>query len=186
MLHHAIHSPFKDNIKFSITALGEWFAANLSMTSLALNIPPYTHVRLGWYNDYIKQGGRIAMCLIAEGWCQSELNKIRSAYMGLNTVHFLSQLRRTGPKRDHSLRDQHKCVAFQINHASYQPAHAEGGCEGRGCCLPQDCTSAVTKILFETESYILSVHPSTKKPGGMQLLAERFTPRMQYVAISHV
>lgn len=88
-LHHAIHSPFKDNIKFSIAALGELFAANLSMTSLALNIPPYTHVRLGWYNDYIKQGGRIAMCLLAEGWCQSELNKIRSAYMGLNTVHFL-------------------------------------------------------------------------------------------------
>jgi hypothetical protein len=126
------------------------------------------------------------MCLLAEGCCQSELNKIRSAYMGLNTVHFLSQLRRTGPKRDHSLCDQHKCFAFRINHASYQPAHAEGGCEGRGCCLPQDCTSVVTKILFETESYILSVHPFTKTPGGMQLLAERFTPGMQYVAISHV
>lgn len=189
MLNIAIHSPFDDSIKYSIAALGELLMTTVQMSMRIMNIPAHIVSGLSgfpWYHNYIKQGGRLEERLLAEGWCRSELEKVKQKYQGLNTVHFLSRLRKVGQRRDHTLCDNNRCVAFQINNITYRTAHAHVD-DGRECHQVEVSLGPVRVILSGTASYpLLNVQPSATIPGDVDLLVEAFQPGVPYVAISHV
>lgn len=113
------HSPFDDgssSLVCSIAALGELLGTILFIEAkLGGTIPETPKINISWCRNYVRDGGKLEAQLLGEGWCRSDVEKLRYHYQSLNTVHYLSRPKGSGPKRDHGHCDKNRCLAFQVD-----------------------------------------------------------------------
>lgn len=123
--------------------------------------------------------------MLAHGWCPSEVEKVRTQCFGLNALHYVSRLRKIGPRRDHSRCHKLRCLAFQIRMNEYQPAHVD---QCRGCDLVGVDLEGMMRILEKTQSFpVLTGRTSRNEVHERdEVQVEAFEPGVPYVAISHV
>lgn len=174
-------------VRYSIAALGELFAMALRTFVFAMNNPMQLKApSMPWTYDYLAEGGELQERLLHHGWCISEIEKIRSEWsQGLNSMHYISRLKKTGPRRDHTGCHRYGCSAFQIQIDQYQPAHTYFECD---CELAYVDIEEVLRILRHTVSYPVLAAAIRNKAfsSDREVKVEPFTDGLPYVAISHV
>ena len=173
------------SITYSIAALGEVLSTGMMMINSAMKLKMNLFkFGFSWGQDYLKVGGKVETEMLAEGWCPSEIEKIRAKYQGLFTKNYISRLSRVGLKADHSQCSANACVAFQINMATYQPAHASHDCSCSHIVLDE---SDVARILETSDSYpVIRVEGHEGDLKQMKMYAETYDPEVPYIALSHV
>ena len=139
-----------------------------------------------WYAGYLKPGQEIDSRMLQQGWCPSMIEKIRTQSHGLLTMHYISQLKLYGNKKDHSRCNPTSCQAFQIDFEAYQPSHTNLNCQC-GSVYEID-ESVLGDILKRTDSFpVLRIQrPAGGTDKNVQLIPETWRPGMPYVALSHV
>ncbi|KND93687.1 hypothetical protein TOPH_01923 [Tolypocladium ophioglossoides CBS 100239] len=192
MMLHLMRTDLDYRSRNSIAALGELFSTGMHV-AVTLAQPPIELPVVGqsWYRDYFKPGGALEAQMLRGGWCPSEIEKIRSQFQGVFTMHYMSRLRLGGRHGRHDACSLHACRAFQMDIDTYQPLHAGGDCD---CAhVEVDASRSVSDILRSTGSYpVIRVEQSADGPDGpdgpdgLRLVAEPWTPGMPYVALSHV
>ena len=187
MLANGIHTVFDPRVRHSISALGELFSTAMAM-GMNLGRLPKTGLVFGfsWSNRYIRSGDATELTMLQNGWCGSEIEKIRYLYQGLGTQHFLSQMRKEEPYRVHSQCPTDGCIAFQLDMGTYRPSHARENCE---CDMVFVDHAAVDTILKNSHTFPLirikhSSNASSDQDFTMEI--EKYEPGVPYVAISHV
>ncbi|PNY23089.1 Uncharacterized protein TCAP_06963 [Tolypocladium capitatum] len=187
---HLVQANLDYRIRSAIVALGELFSTGLfaavTMAQPRIELPI---VGLNWYRDYVKPGGVVEAQMLRGGWCPSEIEKIRSQFQGVFTMHYMSRLKLAQRHGDHGGCSLHACRAFQMDVATYRPRHAGDDC---GCAHVEIDAASVLSILRSTGSYpVIRVErqPSTDGDGAdglLRLVAEPWTPGTPYLALSHV
>ncbi|KAG5973860.1 hypothetical protein E4U55_000231 [Claviceps digitariae] len=160
VLLNSIDENVDHNVRYSIAALGEFFTTGL-YASATLSQPIIRLPVLGysWNKNYLRDGGDVEALMLQNGWCPSEIDKIRSQVQGLHTMHFTSRLKKALPWLDHSGCSRSICRAFQLDLATYTPAHASVGC---ACALLEVDESVVSTILMNSDSFpVLRVEKHT-------------------------
>ncbi|CAK7206491.1 hypothetical protein SEUCBS139899_009287 [Sporothrix eucalyptigena] len=188
LLNAAIHTPFNPAIKTSIAALGELLSTGFATAANLRRIPDaQVTFSFAWADRFLEDGSDLERHMVAHGWCPSEVAKIRFVHQGLGTRHYLSLLRKGGPPHDHRQCTHEGCGAFQINAATYQPAHAKEGCS---CTLTSVDVPEVLRVLKGTPTYpVLRVRITSSSDGSegvAEMHIEEYTDGLPYVAISHV
>ncbi|KAH7303243.1 hypothetical protein B0I35DRAFT_485367 [Stachybotrys elegans] len=189
---NSIHSEFDGTILTAITAFGEIctisceaFYGNLSVNRARSSLPPPSEalkpVGIPWGSKSLRSGVNLESSLLATGWCPSEIEKVRQAYTGLCTVHFLSRLGRS-PSMDHSSCTKTLCTAMQIDLASYKLSHVGDGCN---CADFEVDIDEVQRVLQETDSFPILLMERLED-GSINLIVEAYQPGTKYVALSHV
>jgi hypothetical protein len=191
---NSIHSEFDDTILTAITALGEIctisceaFYGNLSLNRARLSLPPPSEalrpIGIPWGSKSLRSGVNLESSLLATGWCPSEIEKVRQAYTGLCTVHFLSRLDRSSSiGTDHSSCTKILCKAMQIDLASYRLSHAGDGCK---CADFEVDIDEVQRVLQMTDSFPILLMERLED-GSINLVVEAYQSGTKYVALSHV
>ena len=171
-------------VRYSINALGELFSTGIyAASTLAQPKVQLPVLGFSWHNNFIRAGGLVEKRMLDQGWCPSEIEKIRSTFQGLNTMHYTSRLRRE-ERQDHSGCSVTACSAFQIDMKMYEPRHASVGCK---CGSIEVDAAQVTRILRSTESFpVIRVEFPTADDADMTLFVEEYQPGVSYVALSHV
>lgn len=179
---HSIQENVDHTVRYSIAALGELFStgiyagASLSQPKMELPI-----LGMSWHRDYIRPGGVVEAKMLNNGWCPSEIEKIRSQLQGLFTMHYTSQLKKPKPWLDHSKCARSFCRAFHIDIDTYKPAHVEENC---ACELIEADPTMVEGILRNSDSFpVVTVRGVS---DDMTICVERFEEGVSYVALSHV
>ncbi|KAG8422117.1 hypothetical protein J3459_010702 [Metarhizium acridum] len=179
---HSTQENIDHAVRYSIAALGELFttgiyaAASSAQPKIELPI-----LGISWHRDYICPGGRVEQKMVRNGWCPSEIEKIRSQLQGLYTMHYTSQLKKPTPWLDHSSCAKTFCGAFRIDMSTYEPAHVQDGC---GCEFIEADPAKVAGILTNTDSF-----PVVRVEGDLddvKIVVEEFEQGVSYVALSHV
>ncbi|KAK2594716.1 hypothetical protein QQS21_007566 [Conoideocrella luteorostrata] len=174
------------NVRYSIAALGELFstgiyaAASLAQPKIELPIMGYF-----WHRDYIKEGSVVEDRMLKNGWCLSEVEKVRSQVQGLYTMHYTSLLKKTEPWLNHSNCSRSVCNAFQLDIASYEPAHVDKAC---GCAMIEAPAGQVSGILRDSDTYpVIRIQGfSSGNLDDLEIFVEEYRPGVSYVALSHV
>ncbi|KAG5932121.1 hypothetical protein E4U53_001468 [Claviceps sorghi] len=173
------------NVRYSIAALGEFFTTEL-YASATLSRPVIRLPVLGysWNRNYLRAGGGVEALMLQNGWCPSEVDKIRSQVQGLHTMHYTSRLKKALPWLDHSRCSSSVCCAFQLDLATYTPAHASEGCT---CALLDADESVVSAILTNSDSYpvIRVENYATGDLGDVEVHVEAYRGDISYIALSH-
>lgn len=175
-------------IRYSIAALGELFAVAIETAVFSFKLPvPFRASARPWSYGYLAEGGLVEKQLLDCGWCPSEIEKIRSEVSGLTTMHYISRLRKAGPRRDHTGCHRYRCSAFQIQMLHYQPAHTH---PGHDCELVHVAMDDVLRVLQYTDSYpVLAADAHSNHESSLlrrRVHVEPFSEGVPYVAISHV
>lgn len=188
LLNTAIHTEFDLAIKTSIAALGDLLATGFSTATSLKRIPDaQVHFGFAWAAKYLEGASDLERHMLDNGWCRSEVEKIRSVNQGLGTQHFLSRMRKGGLRRDHTSCSKDGCVAFQLNLETYRPCHAQEGCD---CELKFVDEPEVQRILKETTTFPVirvEIRSGPDAPdAALEMKVEPHTVGVPYVAISHV
>ncbi|AEO64793.1 uncharacterized protein THITE_2086288 [Thermothielavioides terrestris NRRL 8126] len=189
MLHTGIHTDFDRDVLYSIAALGELFCTSF-VTAANFGLLPngLPHFSLPWSQNYLKPRGELEKHMLENGWCKSEIEKLRWVYQGLGTQHFLSRMRKEEPHGDHTGCSADGCVAFQLDE-TYRPRHATAGC---ACAfIGAEHVNTVQTILKTTKGYPVLRFDTVIDPGSVdglraELTVEEYSDEVPYVAISHV
>lgn len=189
MLHTAIHTDFDRDVLYSIGALGELFCTSF-VTAANLGLLPtgLPHFGLPWHQNYLKPRGDLEKHMLENGWCKSEIEKLRWVYQGLGTQHFLSRMKKEERHRDHTRCSANGCVAFQLDE-TYRPLHVTAGCT---CAfVGAEHVDTVQRILKTTKGYPVLRVDMVRDPGGVdesrpEVTVEEYSDGVPYVAISHV
>jgi hypothetical protein len=179
---HSISENVDHTVRYSIAALGELFStgtyAGASLAQPKIELPI---LGLSWHRGYICPGGVVESKMLNNGWCPSEVEKIRSQLQGLFTMHYTSQLKKPTPWLDHSACSKSLCAAFRIDLSTYKPAHVQHDCH---CDLIEADPGIVADILRNSDSF-----PVVRVEGDLdhlKMVVEKFEEGVQYVALSHV
>jgi hypothetical protein len=161
-------------IHYSICALGE-------ICTTAIGTPGPV---LPWGMDYLQPGGAVEAGMLQNGWCKSDLSRIRRVYPRLNTQYYLSCMQKQGSPRSHVDCSQNRCVAAQIIPGEYKLSHATDGC---ACGTIGIDIGEVTRILRDTKSFpILTINTKDDHVDNLTIQVEEYVPEKPYVALSHV
>lgn len=176
---------FDESIRFSIAALGELFSRSIQLVTCTYNIEfTLLSMSLLWANGFMKPGSGAETRMLANGWCKSEIEKLRQQHLGLNTAHYLSWLSKPLPRRQHTECTIHHCTAFQLDPMGYRPAHQEKNCN---CELIGIDMNMVTMILKTTDTFpVLQVKLADGPGTKAKISVIAYEPGIPYVALSHV
>ncbi|KAJ9155246.1 HET domain protein [Pleurostoma richardsiae] len=182
---NSLQLPFDEGVRYSIAGLGELFASAMHTTftigPTKIQMPAMGH---SWARGYLRAGSALETAMLENGWCISEIEKIRALYHALNTIHFLSHLKRLTPYRDHSRCSQDRCATFQLDPATYRSAHDEEVCP---CEHIRIDLVSVTNILLESDSFpVIRINLGDGRLESLSMSVEDYRPGIPYVAISHV
>ncbi|PNP50070.1 hypothetical protein THARTR1_09202 [Trichoderma harzianum] len=178
-------SDLDETVRYSICALGEYFSTGLFQAIVQstpkIDVPV---VGFSWHQNYMQSGGTMDKQMLQQGWCPSEIEKLRSQFQGLHTMHHIAQLQRPNANQDHSNCTRHLCTAFQMNIETYKPSHLSDGCS---CDLIGIDERATSLILRSTDTYpIIRFDQIGDGVGDFELVMEPYEPGVPYVALSHV
>jgi hypothetical protein len=184
LLQEVRNAWFDRNVKYSIAALGEFLMYTLRLVLAESEFDMDHRLSYAWQRLYLEHRSLLSKKMLAHGWCPSEIERASQCLTGLNTLHYVSRLKRTGIERDHAACTRSRCVALQIDMDVYKPAHAAEGC---ACDLLEVDMDAVMEILTNSNSYpVLLVEEAPEALGMVKVTVEKFQPDVPYVAISHV
>ncbi|KAL6788129.1 hypothetical protein J3E68DRAFT_444819 [Trichoderma sp. SZMC 28012] len=174
-----------ETVRYSICALGEYFSTGLfqaiTLSNPKVDVPI---VGFSWHQNYMRSGGTMDKQMLQQGWCPSEIEKLRSQFNGLNTMHHIAQLQRPNANQDHSNCTRHLCTAFQMDIETYKPSHLFDGCS---CDLIGIDGRATSLILRSTDTYpIIRFDQIGDGVDDFELVVEPYEPGVPYVALSHV
>lgn len=178
-------SVLDETVRYSICALGEYFSTGLfqaiTLSNPKVDVPI---VGFSWHQNYMRSGGTMDKQMLQQGWCPSEVEKLRSQFTGLNTMHHIAQLQRPNANQDHSNCTRHLCTAFQMDIETYKPSHLSDGCS---CDLIGIDERASSLILRSTDTYpIIRFDQIGDGADDFELVLEPYEPGVPYVALSHV
>lgn len=171
-------------VRYSIAALGELFTTGIHAAASSAQprvVLPREVSGISWYKDYICPGGVVEKKMLSNGWCPSEIEKIRSQLQGLYTTHYTSQLKKPTPWLDHSGCGKTFCDAFRVDMSTYKPAHVQDSC---GCEFIEADPAKMAGILRNTDGF-----PLVRVEGDLddlKIVVEEFEDGIAYVALSHV
>jgi hypothetical protein len=179
-----VQRDFNPGTKYCIAALGEFLTGRVSRALQRGIQRPYLQT-LGiptWATNFL-DSSNIQKCMINAGWCPSDIQRVRSRYESLQTVHLCSMIDRRVPGRNHEECDIHACNAYQIDDSTYSVGHVKTDCKCNEFHVDID---AVINAL-ETESYpILMIDPHCTDHQNLKIDVKQCIPGSKYVAISHV
>ncbi|PHH93408.1 hypothetical protein CDD83_3721 [Cordyceps sp. RAO-2017] len=177
---HSVRDNLDEGFYYSIAALGDLLSTVL-YTLASASVKPLS---LNWQFRYISHGSSVESQMLNNGWCPSEIDKIRSQFTSLTTMHYASRLKNARPQLSHTHCSK-ACQAFQIDMATYRPLHAPQ-CE-QGCPSINVDIAAVQSVLRSTDFYpVLRVQWPADEADGLRLLIKQYQPGESYVALSHV
>jgi hypothetical protein len=115
----------------------------------------------------------------ARGWCTSEIEIMEQKFSATGR-YFASRLSRRVLKKPHDYCDKAKCVASQVDKASYVTRHVD---PDYNCSHVPIDVDRVKRILDDGKNPVIRIHPSENQGESVQLTVEASG---NYVAISHV
>lgn len=177
---NSIHTEFDDSIRYSIAGLGELFSFTLYplFQLWKLDRP---HIAFPWGRGYLEKN---KVKMLQAGWCPSDIERASFTYLGLNTQHLLSHMKKFVSGRSHLKCTKRQCQAFQIDLQNYKLAHAKLGCE---CTEIGIDMRKVFHILQKTSSFpLLRINVPEAGEEGLQISVEEHKRGVPYVALSHV
>lgn len=183
-LLNAVQVDIPDELRFSIAGLGETLSTSIARVVLVIHPPlKVPHLGLNWFRGYLKRGSPMEADMLARGWCPSEIEKIRVQFQRLNSMHYLTRLKRHDPQTDHSKCSTLQCVAFQIDMATYAPKHASPDCLCEHVAVN---ATKVNEILSTSASFPILRVTGAGDLTTISVTAEAYQDGMRYVALSHV
>ena len=113
------------------------------------------------------------------GWCPAQICFLSQKY-SCRALYYISGLH-GGSGVNHDRCTTQECTANNINERTYQPQHTTEGCE----CVPIGSPSARTALIIAAGDIpvVLCTYSSA---GQLQLDIVPATPKLKYIAISHV
>lgn len=183
-LLNAVQVEITSELRFSIAGLGETLSTSLFFV-INMTQPPMKVSMLGlnWFRGFLKRGSAMEADMLAKGWCPSEVEKIRAQFLRLNSMHYLTRLKRHGPKKDHSKCNTLQCVAFQIDMETYAPKHVDQGCACEHVAVD---AASVHEILQTSTSFPILRVAGAGDVSTVSVTAEMYREGTRYVALSHV
>src|SRR3569833_204938 len=120
-------SKFEPTVLVSINALGELLDELLVAVTGSEMINTHQLPGLGgWGGDYPEAGGDVEETKIKNGWCKSEIARVRQQFRGLGTKHFISHLEKRTSSADHASCSARRCNHSQTDPKTYALSHIEG------------------------------------------------------------
>lgn len=182
---HSIRENVDASVRYSIAALGELFSSGLytgaTLAQPKIDLPI---IGLTWHVNYVKEGDVVDRFMSQNGWCPSEIEKIRAQSKSLFSTHYMSRLKCVGPALDHAKCTKHICQAFQMDIASYKPAHVSSDCD---CENIEVDPFQVSKILRSTGLFpVIRVAHELNQLDSIEVFVEIYREDVPYVALSHV
>jgi hypothetical protein len=123
-----------------------------------------------------------------EGWCRSEVERIRRTFFSFNSQYIISRLKKPGfPARDHSRCTKRSCELAQIDNGKYRLTHVPNGCTPPCAEIEIDVDRVVKILLGKITFPILAVDMADGDLNNLKIVVEPFkgveTP---FIALSHV
>lgn len=173
------------SLHFAIAGLGELFMTSLYMRTHLVTpriiLPPAS---FNWFHNYMAVDGDVEKQMLAAGWCPSQIEKMRSFFQGVSSLHYVTRLRPQTKPSDHVGCTRHACQAFQIDISTYKPRHISPSCQCKDVSVDE---MELTAILRTSGSYpILKTDTGAENAGPVRITLETYEPGMNYVALSHV
>ncbi|MCJ1431097.1 hypothetical protein MMC27_000447 [Xylographa pallens] len=179
---HACNDDFDWRIKLSIASLCEVFSAtvtlayaSLGVKKLTMHIP--THLGLHLFEQNRKER------MLSAGWCSNDIAIAAERFSSVQTLYFLSRMRKLDAQRDHHGCRHDMCKWNQISKDEYQTLHVS-----QTCHCP-DITPPVHELELCLSSHRLpllklkNIHGDLHK---LQIEVVEYSGKERYVAISHV
>lgn len=166
-----------------------WAVPEVIVVSIQLVLEALTHAWGTIYPDpdmiVVETGGGIwadtaNTRMLAQGWCSSEIT-LAEHFFSATGRYFASRLKRPAvPGRLHGSCNKAKCVASQVDKATYSTRHVESDCK---CSHLSVDICRVTQILDSGKVPVIRIHPLKDKNIPRRLTVESSG---RYVAVSHV
>jgi len=180
-------SEFEPSILMSIAALGELVCSvmDIFVRRGLFNSSGQTFVLGSWVYRYPEPRSDAEAKMLDNGWCTSDLERIRNVYHGFNTRYFLSRLQKPIAGADHHAScSSTRCTAAQIVMELYKLSHAGENC---ACTEVGVDTGATEYILSGTKSFpVLRLRFAEGDSESVTITVEEYSPGKPYVALSHV
>ncbi|EGX96191.1 HET domain protein [Cordyceps militaris CM01] len=172
-------------IRYSMAGLGELFMTSIyagsHLVTPRIVLPASA---FNWFRDYLKAGNDLEKRMLSVGWCPSEIEKLRSLFQGVASLHYVTRLRPRTKPGDHVHCTSYACRAFQIDISQYKPSHVSPECH---CDDVHVDEAELGQILRETDSYpVLKIDTGSDGTGPASIKMETYKQGVNYVALSHV
>lgn len=183
IMFNCLEEEFVQDLRYSIGATLELISRATFIALRRLGLPQVQQlVPFNWSKDYYLMAS-VQNRMLSNGWCISDLTRIKEKFKSLQTLHFLSHLDRSRPERvpGHRMCSQTECHAYQIDMSEYEVGHVQNDCS----CQPIGVDDEkVVDILNDGEKFpVLKVVGSE---DNLKVEVSEVSPDTPYIAISHV
>lgn len=119
--------------------------------------------------------------MVQSKWCPSDVALVAAQFTA-PTLYYVSRMRRSSTRRDHSRCTDKKCKAFRVDPAVYRTKHVEPGCARHFTGPPEP---QVMRIIRSGKIPILSLKEN-QQGDIIEVSVEPYRAGVEYVAVSHV
>ena len=178
----ACNDDFDWRIKLSIASLCEVFSATVTLAYASLGVKePTIHIPTHLGLHLFEQNRKERM--LSAGWCSNDIEIAAERFSSVQTLYFLSRMRKLDAQRDHHGCRHDMCKWNQISKDEYQTLHL------RQTCHCPDITPPVHELELCLSRHRLpllklkNIHGELHK---VQIEVVEYSGKEKYVAISHV
>ena len=174
---------FDWRIKLSIASVCELYASVVEGAfrgqgaNIPVSIQPPADLGLWLFED----ARRVRM--LAAGWCPNDIAISVQRFSSIQTLYFLSRMKKLDSQRDHEGCRNELCKWSQIQKEDYKTLHVEPTCHCKHFTMkPEDLKRCLSKKCLP----LLKVKDIGNDLHQVQVQVVEYSGKEQYVAISHV
>ena len=184
LVSYMLHSPNNDfdwRVKFSIASVYELFASSATPAFQALGVerPEFLPMDIGV--GLFEEDRRTRM--LKAGWCPYDVAVAKERFTSVQTLYFVSMMKKADTFRDHHGCRDDFCKWNQIKNNEYKTLHC------RENCACGDISMEVRDLeehLSTGRLPLLTVKNFNRSLEDVSIEVVRYTGKEKYVAISHV
>ena len=168
-------------MKFSIASVYELFAISAKPAFKVLGLDPPAHLALDIGHGLFEEDRETRM--LRAGWCPYDVAAAKERFTSVQTLYFISRMKKADTTRDHKGCQEDFCKWNQIEKNQYKALHCQKdcNCEDVGVEAP-DLEEHLTKGRLP----LLSIKDFDQGIKGVRIEVSGFVGKERYVAISHV
>ncbi|MCJ1383394.1 hypothetical protein MMC17_006508 [Xylographa soralifera] len=173
---------FDWRIKLSIASVCEVFSSTVTLAYASLGVKkPIIHIpnQLGLHLFEPNRKER----MLSAGWCSNDIAIAAERFSSVQTLYFLSRMKKLDAQRDHHGCQDDMCKWNQIKKDEYQTLHVRQACHCPDITLPlheiELCLSKHRLPLLRLKNFLGDLHE-------LRIEVVEYSGNEKYVAISHV
>ncbi|MCJ1289463.1 hypothetical protein MMC34_000995 [Xylographa carneopallida] len=173
---------FDWRIKLSIASLCEVFSATVTLAYASLGVKqPTVHIPNHLGLHLFEQNRKERM--LSAGWCSNDIAIAAERFSSVQTLYFLSRMKKLDAQRDHHGYQDNMCKWNQIKKDQYQTLHVSQTCHCADIILP---LHEIELCLSRHRLPLLKLKSVLGDPHELQIEIVEYSGNEKYVAISHV